>query len=190
METGAFIEKIEKIKTPIRALILAGTIFVLAGLFVWLIYLPKAEAITKSKAEIGNLQMKLNRARLKARKKEQFEAEFAEVNAQFKEALRLLPNRKETPSLLRKVTQLGTDSNLEFRLFSPQKERDRGFYMEIPVSIEVSGNYHDVAVFFDKVGRMERIVNILDVSMKPVKSRSTSLVTRCNAVTYRFKGGE
>lgn len=190
METGAFIAKIEKIKTSIRIVILAGTVFFLAGLFVWLVYLPKAEAITKTKGEIGTLQVQLNRAKLKARKKEQFEAEFAEVNAQFQEALRLLPNKKETPSLLRKITQLGTDSNLEFRLFSPQKERDRGFYMEIPVSIEVSGNYHDVAVFFDKVGRMERIVNILDVDMKPIQRRSTSLITKCNAVTYRFKGGE
>ena len=190
METGAFIEKIEKIKTPIRVLILVGTVFLLAGLFVWLVYIPKVEAIDKTQQQIGKLQMQLNRAKLKARKKEEFEAEFAEVNAQFREALRLLPNKRETPSLLRKITQLGTDSNLEFRLFSPQRERDRGFYMEIPVSIEVSGNYHDVAVFFDKVGRMERIVNILDVSMKPIQRRSTSLITKCNAVTYRFKGGE
>lgn len=60
--------------------------------------------------------------------------------------------------------------------------------MEIPVSIEVSGTYHNVAVFFDKVGQMERIVNILNVSMTPQKERSTTLTTRCDAVTYRFKG--
>jgi type IV pilus assembly protein PilO len=60
--------------------------------------------------------------------------------------------------------------------------------MEIPVSIEVSGTYHDVAVFFDRVGRMERIINILNVSMQPVSERSTVLTTTCDAVTYRFKG--
>ena len=60
--------------------------------------------------------------------------------------------------------------------------------MEIPVSIEVSGPYHNVAVFFDKVGQMERIINILNVSMTPQKERSTTLTTRCDAVTYRFKG--
>ena len=120
---------------------------------------------------------------------EKFRARKAEVTAQFKAALRLLPNKKEIPSLLRNITQLGTDSRLEFRLFSPQGEKSKGFYMEIPVSIEVSGNYHDVAVFFDRVGGMDRIVNILNVSMKPVGARSTQLTTTCTAVTYRFKGG-
>jgi len=52
----------------------------------------------------------------------------------------------------------------------------------------VSGKYHDVAIFFDRIGRMERIVNILNVAMKPVGARSTDLVTTCDAVTYRFKG--
>ena len=72
-------------------------------------------------------------------------------------------------------------------MFSPNKEKTRDFYIEIPVSMEVSGTYHDVATFFDKVGRMKRIVNILDISMAPVKTRSTNLTTKCNAVTYRFK---
>ena len=110
------------------------------------------------------------------------------MDAQFQEALKLLPNTKEIPSLLKSITQLGTDSQLEFLLFSPQRERPQDFFMEIPVSIEVKGSYHNVAVFFDKVGQMERIVNILNVSMTPVKERATILTTRCDAVTYRFKG--
>ena len=110
------------------------------------------------------------------------------MDAQFEEALKLLPDKKEIPSLLRKVTQLGNDSQLDFRVFVPQKETDRGFYMEIPVSIEVRGTYHNTVVFFDKVGHMERIMNILNVSMKPVSEQSTMLSTNCNAVTYRFKG--
>jgi len=89
---------------------------------------------------------------------------------------------------LKGITQLGTDSQLEFRLFSPQKETPKDFYLEIPVSIEVSGSYHNVAMFFEKVGQMERIVNILNVSMTPLKDRSTTLNTKCDAVTYRFKG--
>jgi len=125
---------------------------------------------------------------VRAKSLKKFEAEYAEVDAQFQEALKLLPNTKEIPSLLKSITQLGTDSNLEFMFFSPQRERAQDFFMEIPVSIEVSGTYHNVAIFFDKVGQMERIVNILNVSMTPQKERSTTLTTRCDAVTYRFKG--
>jgi type IV pilus assembly protein PilO len=188
MKTGALFEKVEKIKMPIRIAIFLGTIVLLAGLFIWFIYLPKSEEIAQTRAEIAKLQQKLNQAIVRAKALKKFEAEYAEVDAQFQEALKLLPNTKEIPSLLKAITQLGTDSQLEFLLFSPQRERPQDFFMEIPVSIEVSGTYHNVAVFFDKVGQMERIVNILNVNMSPQKDRSTTLTTKCDAVTYRFKG--
>lgn len=188
MEKGSFIEKVEKIKMPFRIAILVGTIVVLAGLFIWFVYLPKTEEIKQVREQIVKLEAKLNQAKVRARALKKFEAEYAEVDAQFTEALKLLPNTKEIPTLLKAITQLGTDSQLEFVLFSPQRERPKDFYMEIPVSIEVSGSYHNVAVFFDKVGRMERIINILNVSMTPVRERSTTLTTKCDAVTYRFKG--
>ena len=189
MEPGSLFEKIEKIKMPIRIVILVGTLALLGGLFAWQVYIPKTKDIAKTKQEIVSLTKELNKAIRAEKQAEKFRARKAEVTAQFKAALRLLPNKKEIPSLLRNITQLGTDSRLEFRLFSPQGEKSKGFYMEIPVSIEVSGNYHDVAVFFDRVGGMDRIVNILNVSMKPVGARSTQLTTTCTAVTYRFKGG-
>jgi type IV pilus assembly protein PilO len=188
MKTGALFEKVEKIKMPIRVAIYLGTIVLLAGLFVWFVYIPKTEEIAQTREEIAKLQQKLNQAIVRAKALKKFEAEYAEVDAQFQEALKLLPNTKEIPSLLKSITQLGADSQLEFLLFSPQRERPQDFFMEIPVSIEVSGSYHNVAIFFDKVGQMERIVNILNVSMAPQKERSTTLTTRCDAVTYRFKG--
>jgi type IV pilus assembly protein PilO len=188
MDAETFFNKVETIKMPVRIVILLGTVVLLGVLFIWLIYMPKSEEIKKTKATIASLQQKLNRAKVRSRSLKKFEMEFAQVDAQFQEALRLLPNEKEIPNLLKTITKLGTDSKLEFRLFRPQKERVRDFYIEIPVSIEVSGNYHDVAIFFDRVGRMERIVNILNVSMKPVKGLSTNLVTKCNAVTYSFRG--
>jgi type IV pilus assembly protein PilO len=188
MKTGALFEKVEKIRMPIRIAIFLGTLVLLGGLFVWLVYLPYSEEIAETQKQIATLQQKLNQAMVRARALKKFEAEYAEVDAQFQEALKLLPNTKEIPTLLKSITQLGTDSQLEFLLFSPQRERPQDFFMEIPVSIEVKGTYHNVAVFFDKVGQMERIVNILNVSMTPQKERSTILTTRCDAVTYRFKG--
>lgn len=188
MAEGSFFEKIEKIKMPIRILILAGTLGLLGGAFYFLVYQPKTEEITKARNEIKNLKTQVLRAKKEARELPKWEAREVEVNAQFAEALKLLPNEKEIPTLLRNITKLGAESSLEFRLFVPRKESPENFYYRLPVSIEVSGNYHDVATFFDKVGKMERIVNILNVSMKPEKPRSTMLITTCEAVTYRFKG--
>ena len=181
------IEKVEKIEMLYRILILVGTLVLVAGAFVFLVHIPKTEAIDQTGQEIAGIEQKISQAKIKAKNLKKFEAERAQVDSQFEEALKLLPNQREIPSLLRSITQLGADSNLEFRLFSPKPERAQAFYLEIPVSMEVSGVYHDVALFFDKVGRMERIVNIFDVSMAPVKERSTILQTKCEAVTYRFK---
>jgi type IV pilus assembly protein PilO len=188
MAEGSFFEKIEKIKMPIRVLILVGTLGLLCGAFYFLVYQPKTDEITKVRDEIKSLKTQVLRAKKEARELPKWEAREVEVNAQFKQALKLLPNEKEVPTLLRNITKLGADSNLVFRLFRPGKESPENFYYRLPVSIEVNGNYHDVATFFDKVGRMERIVNILNVSMKPQATRSTMLITNCEAVTYRFKG--
>ena len=188
IDLGPFFEKVGKIKMSLRYAILGGTVVLVAGAFVWFVYLPKTEEIEKTKQEIAALEQRLVKARVTAARLKQFEAEWAQVDTQFKDALKLLPNTKEIPALLKTITQLGSDSQLEFRLFSPQREKPQEFYVEIPVSIEIKGNYHNVAIFFDKIGAMDRIVNILNVSMTPDQARSTILNTRCDAVTYRFKG--
>jgi type IV pilus assembly protein PilO len=188
MDTTAFFENIEKIKIQVRIAIFVGTIVLMTAAFLYFSYFPKADEIDKTTQEIAALESKLNQAKARAARLDEFEAQKAEVDAQFAEALKLLPDSKEIPSLLKTISQLGADAGLEVRLFSQGKETSRDFYMEISHSLEVSGPFHNVAVFFDKVGRMERIVNILNVSMKPVKTRSTTLITRCDAVTYYFKG--
>ena len=188
MDTTAFFEQVEKIKMPVRIGIFCVTILLLIGTFVYFLYLPKVEEINKTEEEIVQLEQKLNQARVRAKKLEALEEEHTLVDAQFMEALKLLPDSKEIPSLLTTLSRLGADASLDIRHVRLQKDRPRDFYMEIPVSLEVSGPYHSVAVFFDKVGRMERIVNILNVSMRPTQARSTTLITTCDAVTYRFKG--
>ena len=190
MKGESFFQKIEKIKMPIRILILLGTVVLLLAGFFFAVYKPKTEDIANTTNIIDGLNRKLTRAKIQRKRLPKVRLEKAQVDTQFREALKLLPNTKEIPSLLKKVTELGNDANLDFRIFRPKSEKSKEFYIEIPVAIEVRGTYHNVAVFFDKVGHMERIMNILNVSMRPVQARSTTLVTTCDAVTYRFKGEE
>jgi type IV pilus assembly protein PilO len=188
MLPSALVETVERLKMPHRIAILAGTILLLAGAFIYFIYMPKTEEIERLTQDVQRLNNSIAQARIKAKSLAKFEEEYKTVSEQFQEALKLLPNEREIPALLRSITQQGADSKLEFVLFSPQKERAKDFYMEIPFSLEVNGQYHDVAVFFDKIGKMERIVNITEITMKPVAELSTNLNTKCEAVTYRFKG--
>jgi type IV pilus assembly protein PilO len=77
-------------------------------------------------------------------------------------------------------------------LFQPLPEVQRGFYAEVPVRIEVEGSYHEVAMFFDRVGKLNRIVNIRDITMSEPEVRSGKVVLRTTglAVTYRFLSTE
>jgi len=186
-DEGLF-EKIEKIKMPIRIAILVGTVVVIAGAFIYFVYLPKNKEIDRTTKNIEKITQDLKQAKRKAKDLKKLQAQKAQADLDFKEALRLLPEKKEIPNLLRRITQLANDSNLDYRTFVPQGERAQALFVEIPVAIEVRGNYHNVAVFFDKVGHMERIMNITNVSMKPIKSRGTELITTCTAVTYMIKG--
>ena len=189
MEKYLFIiEKVEEIEPRYRLLIFVGTIFLLISFCVCCLYIPGKRDISKLEKKITGLEAKINEARIRTKNLTRFESELAQTDTQLKKALKLLPDKREIPNLLRTVTRLGKDSNLEFRLFSPKKERASDFYIEIPVAVELRGSYHNVAMFFDKVGRMERIVNIENVSMTPEKANSTILKTKCEAVTFRFKG--
>ena len=108
-----------------------------------------------------------------------------EAEVQFKTAMRALPEREEIPSLLTSISRSGQDAGLEFLLFQPKSEVRKEFYAEIPVEMSVKGGYHDLAVFFDKVARLSRIVNIRNISMKRAGD-TLDLNTSCTAVTYKF----
>ncbi len=98
-----------------------------------------------------------------------FQDEAAKLREELKVAITQLPTSKEIPSLLSNISQLGKDSGLEFLLFKPVGEINKDFYAEIPVEIRVKGAYNNVAIFFDKVGKLPRIVNISEVSMDNAK---------------------
>ena len=190
MEKQSLIEKIEVIKMPIRILILVGTLIVLAGIFIPFVYMPKTEQISKTQASIEDLNGKLDRAKIQRKKLPKVREEKKQVDMQFEAALRLLPNEMEIPELLTEITKLAVDSNLDVPTFRPQNIRKKGFYAEVPISLKIKGTYHNVALFFEKVGNMERIMNIQNVTMKPEKERSTVLNVTCNAITYTFIKGK
>jgi type IV pilus assembly protein PilO len=186
--TGFFLEKIDKIgklSKLYRFLICFGILFVLFGPFFYFSYQPKINKIDELKTEQETLETSVVRAKAKARQLKHFQDKLEKAEAEFKTAVKKLPEKKEIPSLLSSISQSGRDAGLEFLLFEPRGEQTKEFYAEIPVSIIVEGDYHKTALFFDKVARLHRIVNIDDIKMIAAKE-SDELRTSCTAVTYRF----
>src|SRR5579885_276688 len=89
-----------------------------------------------------------------------------------------LPPESEAVTLLKQLSETGTRLGLEIRLWKPgpQTEDPRKLYVRMPVSVEVAGGYHTAALFFDRIGKMERIVNVSDLKMGGAKREGDRVV--------------
>jgi len=179
------IDKIGKLSKLYKILLGLGLFVLLVGPFVYFSFLPKISKINVLKKEHKTLATRLAKAKAKANQLKDYQAKLKAAEMEFKIVTKKLPEKKEIPALLSSVSQSGRDAGLDFLLFQPEPEKNQDFYAEIPVSIKVAGNYHNVAVFFDKVARLSRIVNIDDIKITSTKG-NTDLITSCKAVTYRF----
>ncbi len=182
------LDSIVKLPTSRKILILALFLVVILGLYFYLIYLPKSEVLEKKVTEVGRLETQVRELRIIAANMKRFQAEAAKLKEELTLAMAQLPTSKEIPSLLANISNLGKEAGLEFLLFRPVPEVTREFYAEIPVEIKVKGTYNDVAIFFDKVGKMPRIVNIAGVTMEGVKETfgKREITTSCTATTFKF----
>ena len=181
----SFFAKIEELSKVQRILIFSGVFIAIIAIFVFLLYKPKLAKISNLKSQLKKLEQKLVVAKKNAANLKTFQKKMQEAEVQFKTAMRALPEKEEIPSLLTSISRSGQDVGLEFLLFQPKSEVRKEFYAEIPVAMQVVGGYHDLAIFFDKVARLSRIVNIKNIEMGRAKD-SVDLNTSCTAVTYKF----
>jgi len=178
-------EKIERITKLQRILIYVGSFVILIGPFVYFSYLPKLNKIDTLEKNLETLKNQLAMAKRQASQIETWRKKYKQAQAQFAIAKRALPQQKEIPSLITGISESGQQAGLDFLLFKPLKEKPKNFYAEIPISIKVTGGYHDVATFFDKVSRLSRLVNIDNIAIG-ADQKGNYLNTTCTALTYRF----
>jgi len=96
-----------------------------------------------------------------------YKAQLKTVNDQFRFMLNLLPNQSEVPKLLEYISQVGAENGLEFKLFKPLPEVQQDFFVELPIQISVTGNYHQLAHFVSDIAALPRIVTMHDFVIAP-----------------------
>ena len=120
---------------------------------------------------------------------ESLRAQLAEMEEQFGALLGQLPKDTEVPGLLEDITEKGVDAGLTFSSIELQGERAAEFYYELPISISVTGSYHDLGGFASGVAGLPRIVTLHDFKITPGQN-SSQLTMEILAKTYRYKGEE
>lgn len=187
-----FFEKIEKLSQLQRILISSGFFLVFIGVFVYFSYIPKLDNIKNLNTQLTKLKKELAIQKKNARDLKKYQQMMKEEEAEFRAVMKKLPQKEEIPSLLKNISLSGTESGLEFLLWQPKKEVRKDFYAEIPVEMKIEGSYFNVALFFDRVARLNRVVNIENIVMNPIKQPGSGdtvggiLNTTCTAVTYKF----
>ena len=107
-----------------------------------------------------------------------------EIDRSFGALLKQLPNKAEVESLLIEVNQSGMGRGLQFELFKPSPEIVKDFYAELPISVKLTGNYHDFGAFAADIGRLSRIVTLNNVAITPNAKDGTLTM---DAVTKTFR---
>lgn len=181
-------ERLEKLGKKQKILILLLTVVLVGGAYAYLSYMPAQEQIKKLERRLKDQENELVKIKRATADIKAFERRLEKVRADFAVAQQMLPRTKEIPSLLTNISLLGADSGLDFVLFQPGGERRSGFYAEIPVNLKFEADYHSVAVFMDRVSRMERIVTFKNLKLGSRKMRGgrAQLTSSCVAVTYKF----
>lgn len=181
-------ENIEKLSKVQRIGIYVGVLALLIVASIWFLFRPQYVKIKLLSQQLQTVQAELAKAKRNAQELNDWRNKMKQKQTQYKTVMRALPEKEEIPSLIAGISQAGRDAGLEFLLFQPKPENAKGFYAEIPVDIDVSGTYHQVALFFDKVSNLRRIVNIRNIKMAAAseKDGAGKLKTVCQAVTYKF----
>ncbi len=182
------VEKILKLPTKQKILILLLVVIVEAAALVWFVYLPKHKELTGLQVELAKLQSEIDEKTRIANNLPRLQKEYDQLNIELALALTELPNSKEIPSLLTSITTVGKSAGLDFLVFKPKGEVLKDFYAEVPVDITVSGSYFSVANFFAAVSNLPRIVNISNVVFSDIKNVNNRMMTKvtCLATTFRF----
>jgi len=184
------IDKILKLPKGARIGILVAIGVLLCAGYYFGSYQADAQELARLRAEEANLQRKLSEVRLIAGNIVEFEAEIADLEVKLKKALRQLPNEKQLEVLLTDISNLGKTAGVEIRSFQRQQEITHDFYAEVPIAIQVDGEYHDIGKFFELLSQLKRIVNMgsLKIAVESESIDSTRLSVTGTATTFRFIG--
>ena len=142
------------------------------------------EALDKAQDEEIKLREAYASKKAKAVNLDLYVQQLKEIEQSFGALLKQLPNKSEMDALLTDINQAGLGRGLQFELFRPAtQERMADFYAELPISVRITGNYHDMGAFASDVAQLPRIVTLNDVGI--VNDKGT-LTMEATAKTYRY----
>lgn len=169
-----------------------GLGLVIYGLGHWQYLQPKKDELARMEGELQNLQTKIQEGRAAQQQLPKFREEVRQLELELDKLLRILPARRNTPDLLRRIRTLAEQGDFALKRFTPGQLSDREFFSEWPIGVSVEGTYHNLALFFDRISRFSRIINIEDLGISAIQNPNGehTIAANFNAKTFVYKEPE
>jgi type IV pilus assembly protein PilO len=174
---------------PLKAIILVLLIIVVVGAGYFFYLTDKQTSLEASRKQEATLKSDYEAKAFQAANLPQYRQQKEEMEVSFGTMLRQLPSDTEVPGLIEDITLAALDNGLQIESIDLQPEHKAEFYVELPITIGVSGEYHDVGSFVSAVANLSRIVTLHDFTIKPA-SGNQNLKMSIVAKTYRYLGQE
>jgi Tfp pilus assembly protein PilO len=156
------------------------------GAFGYYYEWPARGELESRRLQLEALKKDINMGTATARKLPEFRAQVTELEARLNNLKAVLPEEKDAADLLRRMQTVATQSNLTIKSFKPANPVTKQLHSEWPINLELDGTYHNLAIFFDRVSKFTRIVNIsgLDVKGKDKVDPNSTITASCVATTF------
>lgn len=149
--------------------------------------------ISRLDKELQNLQTEIQKGEAARARLSALQEEVAKLDKKLQELFIMLPSKKETHVILKRIKSLAEEGDFSFRSFIPsQNFVDKEFYYEWPISVSLDGTYHNLAIFFDKLRTLPRIINVSDMSIKSLekKGEKSTISSKIQLLSYIYKEEE
>ena len=173
-----------KLKWYYQVLIVAGVCGGLLGLF-WYEYLQdiQQQIVTKT-AQVQELQKTIAKSQLQEKELEKIKKDAIDLQAKLEMLKMVLPQEKETDEIFRDVQKLATTSGLQVSRVTPRTTVDHDVYTEYPIDLDVTGTFHNIGAFLDRIRQLPRIVSIGGLKLQGRASQGEAAFTSSVGATY------
>jgi len=143
------------------------------------------------RTHLAALRADINKGVATARRLGEFQSQVTDLEHRLDALKNVLPEQKDVADTLRRIQGLATQSNLSLLRFTPAAQKQQPLYLEVPYQLIADGSFHNLALFFDRVSKFPRIINVGDISIaaKPRQDPNSTITATLTATTFVLQEG-
>jgi type IV pilus assembly protein PilO len=170
----------------IVGVVLGVAMFVVLNIYVFKDIRSQIERLETS---IDELEREIEKGRAAKADLPRLEEDIRNYEIELERLRKILPTKRETDNLIKRAKQLTERGRFRLTRFTPGGFEDRDFFIEWPIRVGLDGTYHELGLFFDRLSRFSRIINVTELTINPIKQSDAGFTIHAEFVqrTYIYK---